>query len=72
MADNYNRQLVCRIGGCGGGVELDDMDECEIQRIGNQDEDDDEFIQVHASSAASPERWDVLGLGQAMVSFCFL
>ncbi|CAH8275147.1 unnamed protein product [Arabidopsis lyrata] len=69
MADNYNRQLVCRIGGCGGGVELDDMDECEIQRIGNHDEDDDEFIQVHASSAASPERWDVLGLGQAMVDF---
>lgn len=60
--------LVCRNGG-GGGGELDDMDESQIERIGNQDEDEDELIQFHAHSSPSPERWDVLGLGQAMVSF---
>ncbi|KAJ4868605.1 pfkB-like carbohydrate kinase family protein [Raphanus sativus] len=52
----------------GGGGELDDMDECQIESIGGQDEDDEEMTQAHASSS-SPERWDVLGLGQAMVDF---
>lgn len=55
----------------GGGGELDDMDECQIESIGGQDEDDEEMTQAHASSS-SPERWDVLGLGQAMVSFLWL
>ncbi|KFK29284.1 hypothetical protein AALP_AA7G113600 [Arabis alpina] len=56
--------MVSRNDGAGG---LDDMDEGQIERIGNQDEDDDEFMQGHAAN--SPERWDVLGLGQAMVDF---
>lgn len=56
--------MVARNGG--GGEELDDMDEGQIENIGGQDEDDEEWIQAHASSS-SPERWDVLGLGQAMV-----
>ena len=52
----------------GGGGELDDMDEGQIENIGDQDEDDEEWTQAHASSSSSsPERWDVLGLGQAMV-----
>ncbi|KAL0659872.1 hypothetical protein Bca4012_080457 [Brassica carinata] len=58
--------MVARNGG--GGEELDDMDEGQIENIGGQDEDDEEWIQAHASSS-SPERWDVLGLGQAMVDF---
>uniref|UniRef100_A0A1J3DWR1 Carbohydrate kinase PfkB domain-containing protein n=1 Tax=Noccaea caerulescens TaxID=107243 RepID=A0A1J3DWR1_NOCCA len=56
----------------GGGGGLDDLDEGEIERIGNQDEDDEELIEeghVDSSSSSSPERWDVLGLGQAMVDF---
>ncbi|CAA7039692.1 unnamed protein product [Microthlaspi erraticum] len=55
----------------GGGGGLDDLDEGEIERIGNQDEDDEELIeQGHVNtSSSSPERWDVLGLGQAMVDF---
>lgn len=60
----------------GGGGGLDDLDEGEIERIGNQYEDDEELIEEghvdsSSSSSSSPERWDVLGLGQAMVSFFF-
>ncbi|XP_010433342.1 PREDICTED: uncharacterized protein LOC104717471 [Camelina sativa] len=67
MADKRDLCLVlCSTNG--GGGELDDMDEGEIERIGNQDEeDDDDFIIGHSNT--SPERWDVLGLGQAMVDF---
>lgn len=67
MADK--RQLGLMVCRNGGGGELDDMDEGAIERIGDQDEDDEEFTQGHANSSSSPERWDVLGLGQAMVSF---
>lgn len=67
MADKKKkRQLVSRNGGG-----LDDLDEGEIERIGGQDEDDEEeSIEGHLdnSPSSSPERWDVLGLGQAMVS----
>lgn len=43
-----------------------EFDEGEIERIGGQDE---ELIQGHDdNSPSSPDRWDVLGLGQAMVS----
>ncbi|KAL0739064.1 hypothetical protein Bca4012_015274 [Brassica carinata] len=62
------RQLGLMVSRNGG--ELDDMDEGQIERIGGQDEDDEECTQGHASSSSSsPERWDVLGLGQAMVDF---
>lgn len=70
MADK-RQFLVCSNGG--GGGEVDDMDEGQIERIGVHDEDDDEFIQPHSNhSSSSPDRWDVLGLGQAMVSFFFV
>ena len=62
------RQLGLMVSRNGGEGELDDMDEGEIQRIGGGEEDDEEWTQGHASSS-SPERWDVLGLGQAMVDF---
>ena len=51
-AADKKRQMVSRNG--------------EIERIGGQDE---ELIQGHDDhSPSSPDRWDVLGLGQAMVS----
>lgn len=53
--------MVSRNGG------LDDLDEGEIERIGGQDEDDDDEEEAHPHSPSSPDRWDVLGLGQAMV-----
>ena len=54
------RQMVSRNG---------EFDEGEIERIGGQDEDDEELVEGHDdNSPSSPERWDVLGLGQAMVS----
>ncbi|KAH0935665.1 hypothetical protein HID58_012782 [Brassica napus] len=65
-------QLGLMVSRNGGGGELDDMDEGQIENIGDQDEDDEEWTQAHASSSSSsssPERWDVLGLGQAMVDF---
>ncbi|XP_013600823.1 PREDICTED: uncharacterized sugar kinase slr0537-like [Brassica oleracea var. oleracea] len=52
-AADKKRQMVSRNG--------------EIERIGGQDE---ELIQGHDDhSPSSPDRWDVLGLGQAMVDF---
>ncbi|VVB11290.1 unnamed protein product [Arabis nemorensis] len=63
------RQLGLMVSRNDVGGELDDMDEGEIGRIGGQDEDDEDFIEAHANSSSSPERWDVLGLGQAMVDF---
>ncbi|CAN8326138.1 unnamed protein product [Cochlearia groenlandica] len=62
------KSQLCKNNGGGGGGEVDDMDEGEIGRIGNQEDDDDELIEPSAASS-SPERWDVLGLGQAMVNF---
>ncbi|CAH2077763.1 unnamed protein product [Thlaspi arvense] len=69
MAEKRNLGLMVPRNGGGGGGELDDMDEGEIERIGDQDEDDEELIEGHPISSSSPERWDVLGLGQAMVDF---
>ncbi|ESQ54511.1 hypothetical protein EUTSA_v10025109mg [Eutrema salsugineum] len=63
------RQLGLKVSRNGGDGGLDDLDEGEIERIGEQDEDDDELIEGHHVSSSSPERWDVLGLGQAMVDF---
>ena len=59
-AADKKRQMVSRNG---------EFDEGEIERIGGQDEDDEELVEGHDdNSPSSPDRWDVLGLGQAMVS----
>lgn len=70
VAEKRQLGLMVSRNGEGGG-ELDDMDEGQIESICGQDEDDEEWTQAHtsSSSSSSPERWDVLGLGQAMVSF---
>ncbi|KAL5834649.1 hypothetical protein ACOSQ4_014146 [Xanthoceras sorbifolium] len=59
---------VCRSGGGRGGdlVGDDEEEEEEEEKVVVEDE---EFEGISGSSSVLPERWDVLGLGQAMVDF---
>lgn len=51
-------------------------DEEETDGDTEEEEEEEELKEISGSSSSLPERWDVLGLGQAMVifisSFCFL
>ncbi|XP_010550983.1 PREDICTED: uncharacterized protein LOC104821716 [Tarenaya hassleriana] len=66
---------VCRYGrrSNSNGGDFDDADEGEEEEndvVGDESEEDEEEIEGgDVSSSSSPERWDVLGLGQAMVDF---
>lgn len=72
---------VCSFSNLGGGAEFESMsqrshdeeedDEQQIRtRAGDEDEvEDDDEEEGCVSSFVFPERWDVLGLGQAMVDF---
>lgn len=67
----------CRVfSGYGAGEFSSGSEEEEDDEEGNGS--DDEFVMgieephdINASSSRLPDRWDVLGLGQAMVIFCF-
>ncbi|KAK3229392.1 hypothetical protein Dsin_001273 [Dipteronia sinensis] len=58
---------VCRSGGGrGGDLEGDDEDDEDVEEEELEAED---FEGINGSSSVLPDRWDVLGLGQAMVDF---
>lgn len=44
---------------------------CSFRAAGFDDDEEEEELDVDFGSPFLPERWDVLGLGQAMVISCF-
>lgn len=81
MAKSSNRSFsICyysssSFGGGGGNAELEgrsrEIEEEVEDDDGSGSEEEEVEIEGIAPTSVSPERWDVLGLGQAMVISCF-